>query len=72
MTKKKPPIPRSHEVDRIIVGNQIAIMRMLAHLMRDSNFYVMANARTHDIKGWWRHKYGEEVGYDSHYDKELS
>jgi hypothetical protein len=56
--------PTRQELDRIIVGNQLAIMRALAAIagpvhQRDLEF------RVHDVKDWWRRHYNEEVGFSS-------
>jgi len=58
-------MPKRQELDRIIIGNQLAIMRALAAMAPAS---VQARDLTHrvsDIKDWWRHHYGEEVGFST-------
>lgn len=60
-------MPKRQELDRIIVGNQIAMMRVLKALAppahaRDLEIRVM------DIKDWWRHNYAEEVGFSASLD----
>jgi hypothetical protein len=57
-----------HEIDRIIVGNQLTIMRAL-ELMVPPKAADDLRIRVHDIKDWWRREYGEEVGFSSAYDK---
>lgn len=57
-----------HQLDRMIIGNQIAIMRTLA-LTVSGNYKTMLEIRVHDQKIWWRDKYGEEVGFASGLDE---
>lgn len=62
-------MPKRQELDRIIVGNQISIMRALAQI---TNFPAKQDleVRVYDVKDWWRQHYGEEVGFStSHGDK---
>lgn len=59
-------MPKREDIDRIIVGNQIAIMRPLA-LISNNPAKEDLNIRVHDIKDWWRHNYGEEVGFSTSY-----
>lgn len=59
-------MPTRKEIDRIIVGNQLTIMRALEHIVPrvaadDLRF------RVNDIKDWWRREYGEEVGFSTFY-----
>ena len=56
--------PSRQEIDRIIIGNQILIMRSLAKLApvpyaSELEFHVW------DVKDWWRRRYGEEVGFSA-------
>jgi hypothetical protein len=65
-------MPKRQELDRIIVGNQIAIMRALAQIMNNPAQEDL-NIRVHDVKDWWRREYSEEVGFStSHGDKPVS
>ena len=65
-------MPKRQELDRIIVGNQIAIMRALAQIVTYPAKEDL-EIRVHDVKDWWRHQYGEEVGFStSHGDKPVS
>lgn len=58
-----------HDLNRIMVGNQIAIMRALAQIVTFPSKQDM-EVRIFDVKDWWRHAYGEEVGFStSHGDK---
>lgn len=52
------------EIDRIIVGNQIAIMRALKALSPPAIERDL-EIRIYDIKSWWRHNFGEEVGFSA-------
>lgn len=53
---------KDHDLDRIIVGNQIAMMRVLQALAPPA-WARDLEIRVHDIKDWWRQNYGEEVGF---------
>lgn len=55
-----------HELDRIMVGNQLAIMRAL-ELIAPHPAKEDLRIRVHDIKDWWRRQYGEEVGFSTSY-----
>lgn len=59
--------PTQHEINRIIVGNQIHIMRMLDAASVHS---TGSAARIHNIKDWWRRKFDEEVGFKSGFGDE--
>jgi hypothetical protein len=62
-------MPKRQELDRIIVGNQIAIMRALAQITNRPAKEDL-NIRVNDVKDWWRRHYGEEAGFStSHGDK---
>lgn len=55
-----------YDLDRIIVGNQITIMRVLAMDPKLSPHYSSSLlSRVGDIKDFWRHKYNEEVGFST-------
>jgi hypothetical protein len=53
-----------HELDRIIIGNQLAIMRAVQTLVR-GDVEIALNIRVHDIKEWWRRTFNEEVGFSA-------
>lgn len=53
-----------HEMDRIIVGNQIMIMRVLRSLI-DLDMQVAIDIRVRDLQSLWRLEYSEEVGFSS-------
>ena len=59
--------PSQNDINRIIVGNQVLIMRALAVFMRqvvgDVELHEALNLRVRDTKVWWRHKFDEEVGF---------
>lgn len=59
-----------HEFNRILIGNQIAIMRALAQITNNPAKEDL-NIRVHDIKDWWRHIYEEEVGFSSAYSDSI-
>jgi hypothetical protein len=65
--------PTRQELDRIIVGNQIMIMRTLAlvskNLVGDMNYTTELNIRVKDTKDWWKAAYDEEVGFAVSFDK---
>jgi len=65
-----------HELNRIIVGNQIFIMRALmarepVHLggigqpTIHTSTHGALSVRVHDIKSWWRERFDEEVGFST-------
>jgi hypothetical protein len=63
MTKKEK---ERYQLDRIIVGNQISIMRALAQAAESgSSAHRDLTRRAIDIKEWWRSTYGEEVGFST-------
>lgn len=67
-TRTKPRIIpkaeiRQRQLNRIIVGNQIATMRALATLTPSLIASRDLNIRVTDIKNWWRDEHGEEVGF---------
>lgn len=53
-----------HPLDRIIIGNQILIMRALQQLVKGDTEIAM-NVRVHDIREWWRKEFGEDVGFSA-------
>jgi hypothetical protein len=55
---------KRQEIDRIIVGNQIAIMRALKTLAHPTHANVL-EIRVSDIKSWWRLHFDEEVGFSA-------
>lgn len=64
MTKKD----ERYKLDRVIVGNQIAIMRTLA-LSAPPHYKKMLEIRVIDQKQWWRNQYGEEVSFAAGIDE---
>jgi len=58
-----PPYTRQ-ALDRIIIGNQIAIMRALMTILPEPQKRALT-LRVHSLKQEWRHRYREEVGFDS-------
>lgn len=57
------PYTRS-ELDRIIIGNQISIMRALAALSSQSHKSALIY-RVETLKSEWRHRHNEEIGFES-------
>lgn len=57
-------MPKRQEIDRIIVGNQIAIMRALREVA-PAAWARDLEIRVHDIKDWWQLNYDEEVGFSA-------
>lgn len=57
-----------YKIDRIIVGNQLTIMRLLRNLHAAHQTEV--DVRVHDVKEWWRNEFGEEVGFSTHFGDE--
>lgn len=58
-----PRIPKAttrHELDRVIIGNQLAIMRGLIRLM-GSDYSGELIDRSQDTKEWWRHHFHEDI-----------
>jgi hypothetical protein len=63
MTEKEK---QRYALDRIIVGNQLMIMRALADAAGSgSRAHRELHTRVCDIKDWWRISYGEEVGHSA-------
>lgn len=58
-------MPKRYDLDRIIVGNQLTIMRALATLLPQTGPAEDLRHRVSDIKQWWRDHYGEEVGFST-------
>lgn len=55
-----------HELTRIMIGNQLAIMRALGSVEAVGGpFRASLKGRANDVQGWWRSEYGEEVGFDA-------
>jgi hypothetical protein len=61
--------PSQQDINRIIIGNQVLIMRSLAVFMRqvvgDVELHEALNLRVRDTKVWWRSKFDEEIGFSS-------
>ena len=59
--------PTKQELDRIIIGNQIALMKACSIIMKsmvgDLNTMNQLDVRIHDTKEWWKAAYDEEIGY---------
>lgn len=53
-----------HQILRTMMGNQIAMMRALRSVA-SPNAVRDLETRCHDIKDWWRHEFGEEVGFST-------
>jgi len=65
--------PTRQELDRIIIGNQIACMRALSlmakNLVGDVNHSMDLDLRIHDLKAFWKEHYDEEVGFAATFDR---
>lgn len=57
--------PTQHEINRIIIGNQLTIMRALILIGRSHVMSETLKIRVNDTKAWWRMKFGEEVGFET-------
>lgn len=51
--------PTRHEVDRLIVGNQILIMDALG--AGDPPVAAALRRRVGEVRAWWRSHHGEEL-----------
>lgn len=61
-------MPKRQEIDRIIIGNQIALMRALSDMLPENSRGRRELAlRVVDLKDWWRREYREELGFSSAY-----
>lgn len=61
-----------HKMDRLIVGNQVYIMRALAALAGPGTMVGHAmDMRIRNIKDHWRQEFKEEVGFDTYFGDEL-
>jgi hypothetical protein len=56
---------QEHEMFRIMMGNQIMILRLLRGLHAAHQGAV--DARVRDVKTWWRGEFNEEVGFQTHF-----
>lgn len=56
--------PTQHEINRLIVGNQVAIMRALAKIAWPDHRQDL-EIRALDAKNWWRAHYNQEVGFST-------
>jgi hypothetical protein len=65
--------PTRQELDRIIIGNQIACMRALSlitkSLVGDINHSSELDLRIANLKSFWKTAYDEEVGFASTFDR---
>ena len=52
--------PTRHEVDRLIVGNQMLIMGALAGMVATTPSKRL-DARIEEVRTWWRSHHGEEL-----------
>lgn len=72
MAAPGPKAPTRHELDRLIIGNQIAIMKALEMLLpggqHASGPHQLQLRITH-LKDWWRFHFNEEVGFSAGYDE---
>lgn len=59
--------PTRYDLDRIIIGNQLSIMRAIAAMSPQTGPAEDLRIRVSDIKDWWRRHYDEEVGFSTHY-----
>lgn len=64
MRRKMSEREERHMLDRMIIGNQIEIMRALAAANGGGPTRLSTASRINDIKNWWRENYLEEVGYN--------
>lgn len=55
---------KRYDIDRIIVGNQLTIMRALQSLATPAHGRDL-ETRVRDIKRWWRTEFGEHVGFST-------
>lgn len=55
-----PKAATRHDLDRMIVGNQIFIMGALAGLA-DLSPAQKLDARIEEVRAWWRSHYSEDV-----------
>jgi hypothetical protein len=66
MSEPLPKAPTRHEMDRLMVGNQIAIMRALSTSAAVGPLQRRdLDLRIGDIKSWWRLHFNEEVGFSA-------
>ncbi len=56
---RPPKAATRHDLDRMIVGNQIFIMGVLADLAYPAARHL--NDRAAEIRAWWRSHYNEDV-----------
>jgi hypothetical protein len=56
--------PTQDEINRLIVGNQVAIMRALATFAPPAHRRDL-EMRVLDAKTWWRANFGQEVGFST-------
>jgi len=67
--------PTKQELDRIIIGNQIALMKACSIIMKsmvgDISMMNKLDVRIHDVREFWHDAYDEEIGYPFGSDKEI-
>ena len=59
--------PTKQELDRIIIGNQIALMKACSIIMKsmvgDLNTMTQLDNRIVNVKEYWQDTFDEEIGY---------
>ena len=55
-----PKATTRHDLDRLIVGNQIFIMGALAGMVATTPS-IRLDARVEEVRRWWRSHYSEDV-----------
>ena len=67
--------PTRQELDRIIIGNQIALMKSCSIIMKsmvgDISMMNKLDVRIHDTREFWQANYDEEIEYPFGSDKEI-
>lgn len=68
MSEKKKPTQQ--DINRVILGNQVIIMRSLSTMMQnmvgDMEKTQMLDLRVRDSKVWWRSHFDEELGFSTY------
>lgn len=62
--RPRQEFPSLHGILRLIVGNQLTIMRLLRHSSLPNHHYVI-DKRVQQTKEIWRHHFNEEVGFET-------
>jgi len=67
MTEKTEKKPNQHDINRIMIGNQIVILRAMSFIMQNmaghTGLQEACDLRVRDTKVWWRTHYDEEIGF---------